>query len=111
VDRFYRVLKFIYSGELPEDLDRYAAEYLPIADKYEIEDLKLACSEQLKKLLRAVGPSIVVQLMILAEIDACPDLKKACLYSFSEWKRDISRSDIAKLVDYPQLMLECLLEL
>merc|ERR1712183_543830 len=89
VDCFYRVLKFIYSGELPEDLDRYPAEYLPIADKYEIEDLRLACSEHLKKLLR---PSSVVYIMIMAEMYACPDLKKACLYSFSEWKWDISRS-------------------
>jgi len=108
VDCFYHVLKFIYSGELPGDLDRHTPEYLSIADKYEIEDLRLACSEHLKKL---ICPINVVQLMIMAEMYACPDLKKACLYSFSEWKRDVPRSDIARLVRYPQLMLECLLEL
>ena len=108
VIRFYHVLKFIYSGEFPEDLGQFSESYLQIADKYGIEDLKLACSASLKSQLQ---PENVIQTMILADMHQCHPLKNKCVRAFTEWKRDVARSDIAELVHHPQLMLECLLQL
>ena len=44
-DVFRKVLKFVYSGQLPEDFPSVAAEMLPIADKYGMEELKNSGNE------------------------------------------------------------------
>ena len=49
---FKELLKFIYSGELPNDLDSSAETYLPLAAKYDMQDLKDSCSHAMARILR-----------------------------------------------------------
>ena len=46
---FKELLRFIYLRKLLDDLDSKAEQYLPIADRYGIEDFKLECSSAFGK--------------------------------------------------------------
>lgn len=102
-DRFENVLKFIYSGQLPTDLDERSESYLPIADKYGIEDLKLASIESLRK---NISQDNVVGRMILADLHQCADLKRRCFAYLRAHKSRVAPSDFEELILHPRLMLE-----
>ena len=72
---FKEVLRFIYTGRLPNDLMSKGAAYLPISDFYGMDDLKLACSNALGKTLTADN---VEEALILARAHHSPDLSTAC---------------------------------
>ena len=72
---FKEVLRFIYTGRLPNDLMSKGAAYLPISDFYGMDDLKLACSNALGKTLTADN---VEEALILARAHHCPGLSTAC---------------------------------
>lgn len=52
---FIRMLKFIYCGQIPDDLNEVAEKLLPMAEKYGIEQLKEACLNAKMKKLSVAG--------------------------------------------------------
>jgi len=84
---FEEILKFCYSGMAPTNLDKVAAELLPLADRFLLMDLKSLCT---KALAEAITDQNVGEVLNLASHFDCPDLKKYCfvkLSGFSEKKR------------------------
>ena len=102
---FRQVLKFVYSGKLPEDLAENPEEYLPIADKYGIDDLKAASSQAAKKLLKKEN---VIFTLVMADLHQCADLKEECITRLKEWKAEMNDNAMDHLASYPRLMLEML---
>lgn len=83
---FKQVLKYIYCGKVPDDLEADPLKYLPISDMKEIDDLKGACLEAMKASLSQAN---VVKFLIAAEDFRCPDLKKECFARLWEWKAEM----------------------
>ena len=54
---FKRILKFVYSGQYPDDLESTEDALLPVAEKYGIQELKDACVLALKAGFRATYES------------------------------------------------------
>ena len=75
-DTFKNVLKFVYSGDLPEDFEDYATTYLPVAEQYGMMDLKYASSSALK---RRLNVSNLLEYLDVGVRYRCPDLVKAAL--------------------------------
>ena len=74
-DCFRHVIKFLYSGILPENMKELAFELLPFADKYALEELKSAC---VNALISTVTMDNVLKTIILAETHSCPKLFRHC---------------------------------
>jgi len=102
---FQQVLRFVYTGQLPEDLAENPEIYVPIADKYGIEELKAASSVAAKKSLKKEN---IVQTLIMADLHLCGDLKKECISRLKGWKTEMGDTAMDPLAQYPQLMLELL---
>ena len=100
---FSHVLKFIYCAQLPTDMKTEAANLLPIANKYGIDELKQACAASLGENLR---PENVVATLILADHHQCPDLRQRCVSQLTEWKDSVAEADFDSLKSYPDLLLE-----
>ena len=79
--------------------------YLLIADKFGIDDLKAATSEAAKKLLKEEN---VVEMLVMAELHQCADLKEECIARLKEWKAEMNDNAMDHLASYPRLMLEML---
>ena len=102
---FKAVLKFLYCGRLPEDLQTSAKNYLPVAEKYDIRELKEACEIALIKTLTIRN---VVEIMIMADVFRCNVLKPEAIDMFMQYRRCQSSKMLEPLKAYPELMLECL---
>ena len=98
---FKRVLKFVYCGKFPEDLNDSADALLPIADKYGIEDLKDACAAALKS---RICRDNVITTLIVAYLCGCPDLKTECIKRLADFDR--ASLDLEMLEPHPKLMSE-----
>ena len=75
---FGKVLKFIYSGIIPADIESHAVAYLEIADRYDMRDLKSVCS---KVLLRCFSTDLVFDYISLARKYDCPEILAAVIDS------------------------------
>ena len=98
---FKRVLKFVYCGKFPEDLNDSADALLPIADKYGIEDLKDACAAALKS---RICRDNVITTLIVAYLCGCPDLKKECVKRLADFITSFDAGDLEMLK--PDLLIE-----
>lgn len=86
-DTFEEALIFLYTGVTSKFLDRkLAMSLLPLADKYLIESLKMACLDQIKSNLNVVNVSEVLRLAM--ELN-CTPLRDAC---FGVMKNDMTES-------------------
>ena len=77
--------------------------YLPVAEKYDIAEMKAACSASMIKLLSKEN---VVQSLIMADLNRCPNLKKTCFKKFKIWKASMSDKALDPLKAHPELLLE-----
>jgi len=102
---FKQVLKFIYSGKFPEELNDNADLVLPISDKYGIEDLKVVCAAALKG---RICRENVVHTLTLAHIHCCSDLKMECFKRLRGFKTSLDPGDLEILTPYTDLMIEAI---
>jgi hypothetical protein len=68
---FKKLLRFIYSGSVPVNIDENAMELLPLADKYGLDDLKPYCEAAI---CRNVSAENVIEVLRLADMHNCTDL-------------------------------------
>jgi len=78
---FRHVRRFLYSGQLPDDLAGIAFDLLPFTDKYVLDELKTACGDAIRP---AVTVDNVIRAIVLADLHNCPDLFRHCLPIFKE---------------------------
>ena len=102
---FSHALKFIYCAQPPTDMKTEAANLLPIAEKYGIDQLKQICVGSLRENLRQEN---VVATLILADVHQCPELKQFCITKLAEWNGPEAETDLDLLDPYPHLMKETL---
>ena len=74
---FKKVLKFIYCGDFPEDIDSSAEVYLPIAERYGIQELK---EKSARALARGITAENVIERVITAHLLQCSSLKERCFH-------------------------------
>jgi len=107
---FKRLLKFIYTGRVDEDLNDYAADLLGLADIYDIHDLKGFCEASL---LNLVGSDNLISTLITAHIYECPDLKQKCIDELIQKRKDLKKEQLdqmkAALKPFPELCVEVLM--
>jgi len=104
-DTFRHMLRFVYCGELPSDMDSVAEHLLPLADKYGIEQLKVACEASLRRSLDRINAIVT---LLVAEFYGCPKLKETCIEKLSDWKEVMDASEFGPLKDYPELLIAIL---
>ena len=101
---FKAILKFLYCGRLPEDLKTSAKNYLPVADKYDIQELKEACEYALE---RTITRDNVAELMVTADMFHCAELKAEAIEQFMTYGKSLTDEQLAPLKAHPELVLEC----
>ena len=101
---FKAVLKFLYCGRLPEDLKTSPENYLRIAEKYDIQELKQASEYALA---RTITRDNVVKVLIMADMFNCAVLKPDSINRFMGYRKCLSDEQLAPLKAHPDLMLEC----
>ena len=102
---FEQVLNFVYCGQLPTDLTTSPELFLPVAEKYDMQELKDACADAMTKNLNIEN---VVDTLIMAHLLRCPDLKSNGLRRFREWRPSISAESLTKLMGHFPLWMECM---
>ena len=96
---FKAVLKFIYCGDFPEDVESAAVVYLPIAEIYGIQELKEKSARALERDLTAGN---VIERLILAHLHQCSSLKERCFH-FLQAQPPLDDQALKPLDDYPDL--------
>ena len=99
------MLKFVYCGQFPDDLESTADALLPVAEKYDIQELKdfCACASTPRT---GLTKEKVVQTLIFADVYRCPDLAKHCLKHWEEWRALMDKDALEPLKEYPHLLIE-----
>jgi len=101
---FKQVLKFIYCGDFPEDIDSAGEVYLPIAEKYGLRRLK---EESAKAMEKGVTTENVMERVILAHLFQCSSLKKRCFQVLKEQPREDFRCEaLERLKAHPDLLID-----
>lgn len=72
------MLQFIYTGKVPS-MDKYAVELLAVADKYQLEPLKVICEEALCSKLAPENFDLVQNFLLLADLYNASKLKTKVL--------------------------------
>jgi len=103
VASFSEIIRYVYCDQLPKDLKNNAIKLLPLADKYQLLELKQACEAELG---RNVTANNVCQILILADLHKCYDLKNTCLSFASKCRSTIDDEAFQKLQEYPYLLVE-----
>jgi len=104
---FKQLLKFIYSGRVDPDLNDYAAALLPLADFYDIQDLKSFCAASLIK----TGENDLISTLITAEIYQCPELKQKCIHELIQGRKELKKEQLEQMKPFPELMVEVMMVL
>ena len=81
---FKTFLLFIYTGRIQGDLQQLAEQLVPVADKYQVRDLKNNCE---KVLIRNLTVENVVDLLLLADFHSVIKLRE-CTIGFIRLKLD-----------------------
>jgi len=102
-DTFSEIIKYIYCDQFPEDMKNKAIRLLPLADKYQLIELKEACESELEKNVTAGN---VCQILILADLHKCYSLKDTCLHFIGKSRSQINSQCFEELRDYPSLLIE-----
>ena len=104
---FKEILKFMYSGLAPENLDVIAIELLPVADKYLLNELKQWCDLAIRRNLSVEN---VAEVLRIADDCGCSDLFKFCVPFFKANVKDLKRSDWDTLFSkglFEKLLTDC----
>ena len=104
-ESFTRMLRYVYCAQLPDDLEYFAFKLLPLADKYDLPELKEACVYALGKGLTKEN---ACETLVAADLYRCDDLKKKCLKSLSQWRSTMEAELLKGLSDHPNLLVELL---
>ena len=98
------MLTFMYTGRTP-NLDQVAEDLLTVADKYQLDQLKSICAENLCK---NIDVKNCLSVLILGHIFRADQLKKSSLQFIERNKGSIFKSKNWEemLQPHPQLMLE-----
>lgn len=98
------LLLFIYTGEC-EKLDEMAEELFKAANKYQIEDLRLAC---LKSLRKNLNRDVVASVVVLADTYGASELKAEAMNLIKENASYVMQTEGWKesLMNYPEIMHE-----
>jgi len=99
---FKQVLKFIYCGDIPEDIDSSAEVYLPIAEKYGLEELGERSAEAME---RVITTDNVIERLILAHLFQLPSLKQSC-FRFLQAQPALSANAYEPLKAHPDLLVD-----
>ena len=97
------VVKFLYSGMPPENLESIAMELLPVAHMYGVVELRALCDRALRCNLTVDN---LVDILILSEINNCPGLFTFCLPLYKANASRLKVDSEAKLKKYPGLLLK-----
>jgi len=100
---FRAVLKHIYCGKLPVDLETAAPKILPLADKYGLSILYEACVHWMEE---SITPDNVCATLVTADLYRCAGLKKKCLECMSQWKASMDDGMWEALADHPRLLID-----
>lgn len=108
-DVFKNVLKFLYCGSLPEEFESKILVYLPIAERYGMNDLKSACVDSLRK---SSSPKSVVEVLKLSHRLQFRSVKRECFEKIKKFKAEhkLKNDAIKGLLDDPDLILETVCE-
>lgn len=108
-ENFRGLLRFVYCGKLPKNLDLNAMEYLDLADRYRIQDLKSVCSNVLAKSLSREN---VVKTLLVAQRYGCGALKDKCLVKLKKFKDrgDLTEEDFEPLKSDASLLVEFIMK-
>ncbi|XP_065209109.1 speckle-type POZ protein B-like [Planococcus citri] len=79
-ETFEEMLHYIYTGEMRK-LDEWAFELLPVANKYDLKELKIACEELL---LSKISADNVGKILVLADMHNAEELKANALRFIKE---------------------------
>merc|ERR1719193_1948516 len=93
LDTFKDLLRFVYSGILPELSVESALELLPLAGMYCLDPLEEACAQIVAA---AVTVDNVCETFMLAEVRACPLLKKTCIETIKKNMKTVAKQDVWK---------------
>jgi len=104
-ESFKRLLKYVYCGQLPDDLESYAVKLLALADRIGLSELKEACVHAISKGLTREN---VCETLVAADLYRCPDLKKKCLQFLCQWRSTKDGELLDVLSDFPKLLVELL---
>jgi hypothetical protein len=75
-----------------------------LADKYDLQRLKEACVHAMDVCLTKEN---VIDILIMADLHRCDDLKGKCLKSLGEWKSSLDSQDLKRLLkEFPDLMID-----
>lgn len=97
------LVKFLYSGAAPENLESIAIELLPLAKKYRIDDLFLMCERALRRILSLDN---LVDILILSQVYDLPLLFKYCLPFYQANSMRLNPQSEEKLEGHPKLLLK-----
>jgi len=105
-DTFKELIKFLYSGLLPENIDAIGMGLLPIADRYGVKELQEMCEVAIRRNLSVEN---LIESLILAETHHCEDLMQSCLPLFKKNLKDLCESEKWKeMKNYPDLQSKLL---
>ena len=97
------VIKFLYSGMPPENLESIAMELLPVAHMYGVVELRALCDRALRCNLTVDN---LVDILILSEVNNCPGLFTFCLPLYKANASRLKVDSEEKLKKYPGLLLK-----
>ena len=100
---FKQLLRYVYSGRLPDDLERSPEIFLPAAEKYGMQELKTAC---LAAMIKNVRIENVVEYVVMAHLFECSELKTECLQHLKKWKKSLPYNAFELLKSHPDLLIE-----
>ena len=96
------LVKYLYSGAFPENLDKIAFELLPIACKYELEELKRVCDFALRRILSRKN---AIEILLLADRLDCWDLFHFCKPLAKDRVKDLVPAAPSQLHARPVMLL------
>jgi len=103
-DLVQEMLRYIYLGEV-ERLDTFAPQLLPLADLYELEELKKTC---LSTMFPAITADNAAEALIVADLFRAGDIKAAAIAFIRRNFEELSRAKkLRELKKKPELLLEC----
>lgn len=83
---FLEALRFIYTGKV-QNLETMAFELLAVADKYDLENLKIICEQKLHEMLSV---ETVVKILVTADMYNVQNLKKRSIDYFRTYSIDVT---------------------
>ena len=99
-ETFKGLLKYVYCAQFP---DVSAIKLMPLADQYDLPELKEACVHAMERGLTKLN---VCETLIAAELHHCADLGKKCLEALGRWKATVDDEQLNALSQFPKLLFE-----